>query len=143
LLYLRIFWLPWVSFDMLRHMSIGHIQEKIKEMLRFCEKRDIYTPFIIILVAVSSFSLGKTYHNVLSEPPVILSAVDMPKRTISIPVSGENETGRYVASKTGKKYHLLSCASAKSISEANRIWFDTKEAAEKAGYTPASNCKGI
>ena len=26
---------------------------------------------------------------------------------------------------------------------ANRIWFATKDEAEKAGYEPAANCKGL
>ena len=51
--------------------------------------------------------------------------------------------GKYVASKSGTKYHLPWCGGAKQIKEANKIWFDTKEEAEAAGYTPATNCKGI
>ncbi len=53
------------------------------------------------------------------------------------------EQGKYVASKKGTKYHLPWCGGAKQITEANKIWFVSKEDAEKAGYTPASNCKGI
>lgn len=49
----------------------------------------------------------------------------------------------YVASKTGTKYHLPTCAGAKQIKEENKVWFSTKEEAEAAGYTPATNCKGI
>jgi hypothetical protein len=51
--------------------------------------------------------------------------------------------GGYVASKNGTKYHLPWCGSAKQIKEENKIWFKTKADAEAAGYTPASNCKGI
>ncbi len=60
----------------------------------------------------------------------------------STPAQGTSEGG-YVASKNGTKYHLPWCGSAKQIKEENKIWFTTKEEAEKAGYTPASNCKGI
>ncbi len=49
----------------------------------------------------------------------------------------------YVASKNGTKYHLPWCGSANQIKEENKIWFATKAEAEQAGYTPASNCKGI
>lgn len=52
-------------------------------------------------------------------------------------------TGKYVASKTGEKYYLPSCGSAKRIKEENKVWFDTKEDAERAGYEPATNCKGL
>lgn len=53
------------------------------------------------------------------------------------------EGAQYVASKNGTKYHALWCSGAKTISEANKIWFSTKEEAEARGYTPAANCKGI
>jgi hypothetical protein len=52
-------------------------------------------------------------------------------------------TKRYVASKTGTKYHLPWCSGARRIKEENKVWFATKEEAEAAGYTPASNCKGL
>lgn len=51
--------------------------------------------------------------------------------------------GQYVASKKGTKYHLPWCSGGKAIAEANKIWFASKEEAERAGYTPAANCKGI
>ena len=51
--------------------------------------------------------------------------------------------GQYVASKKGTKYHLPWCPGAKQMKEENKIWFASKAEAEQAGYTPASNCKGI
>lgn len=55
----------------------------------------------------------------------------------------EGETGNYVASRTGKAYHLPWCPGAGRIKPENRVWFATKEAAEAAGYSPAGNCKGL
>lgn len=52
-------------------------------------------------------------------------------------------TGAYVGSKKGTKYHLPSCPGASRISDANKIWFTSKEDAASKGYAPASNCKGI
>ncbi|MDO8620117.1 MAG: hypothetical protein Q7R64_02095 [bacterium] len=51
--------------------------------------------------------------------------------------------GQLVASKGGTKYHFPWCSGAQRISEANKIWFSSAEEARKAGYTPASNCKGL
>jgi hypothetical protein len=51
--------------------------------------------------------------------------------------------GEYVASKSGTKYYLPWCGSAKLIKEENKIWFATKAEAEAAGYAPAANCKGL
>ncbi len=51
--------------------------------------------------------------------------------------------GTYVASKTGTKYYLPSCGTAKRIKDSNKVWFMTKTEAEAAGYQPAANCKGL
>lgn len=53
------------------------------------------------------------------------------------------QTGKYVASKNGTKYYLPSCGSANRIKEENKIYFNTKEEAEAAGFTPSSTCKGL
>ena len=49
----------------------------------------------------------------------------------------------YMASKTGTKYYLPTCGTAKRIKEENRVWFSTKDEAEAAGYGPAANCPGL
>ena len=59
-----------------------------------------------------------------------------------IPLQPSTEK-KYVGSKTGTKYHLLTCAGAKTIKDTNKIYFSSKDDAEKQGYKPASNCKGI
>ena len=53
------------------------------------------------------------------------------------------ETGKYVASKNGSKYYLPSCGTANRIKEENKIYFNTKEEAEAAGFGPSSTCKGL
>lgn len=52
-------------------------------------------------------------------------------------------SGNYVASKSGTKYYLPWCGTVKRIKDENKVWFDSKEEAEAAGYQPAANCKGI
>lgn len=64
------------------------------------------------------------------------------KVTIRKATSGPVHTDpRVVASKSGTKYHFTWCPGASTIKEANRLWFDTAEAAEAQGYTLAGNCK--
>ena len=53
------------------------------------------------------------------------------------------ETGKYVASKNGTKYYLPSCGTVSRIKEENKIYFNTKEEAEAAGFGPSSTCKGL
>lgn len=52
-------------------------------------------------------------------------------------------TGKYVASRNGTKYYLPFCGTVNRIKEENKIWFNTKEEAEAAGFGPASTCKGL
>jgi hypothetical protein len=47
---------------------------------------------------------------------------------------------KYVASISGKKYHVATCTYANNIKEDNLIYFDSKEDAEKNGYSPCSVC---
>lgn len=51
--------------------------------------------------------------------------------------------GSYVGSRKGTKYHLPWCPGARTISEENKVWFESKADAESKGYTPAANCKGL
>ena len=51
--------------------------------------------------------------------------------------------GSYVGSKTGTKYYLPWCGTAKRIKDENKVWFASKAEAETAGYEPAKNCKGL
>ncbi len=53
---------------------------------------------------------------------------------ISSSVKKEFKPGKYIASKTGAKFHSPKCDWAKKIKKANRVWFDSKEEARKAGY---------
>lgn len=93
---------------------------------------------IIVLVGTASFGLGR------------LSALETKKEPVTIKYPYDTNTsdleavaGQIIASKTGTKYHFPWCSGAKAISEKNRIIFASKEEAEKAGYAPAGNCKGL
>ena len=68
------------------------------------------------------------------------SAPVVPATAVSAAGSAE---GTYVASKSGTKYYLPSCASAKRIKDENKVWFATEAAAAAAGYAPAANCEGL
>lgn len=48
--------------------------------------------------------------------------------------------GKYVASETGKKYHIPKCDWAKKINQNNIVWLDDKSDAKKKGYEP---CKCV
>lgn len=116
--------------------------------------RDTLVLFIVILVGISGFILGRLSVGqgvreggelkVLSgSEAAVLSGASgavLPPKTTG--VSGPIEGG-VVASKTGTKYHYPWCAGAQSIKEENKVWFSSVADARAAGYLPASNCKGL
>jgi hypothetical protein len=85
--------------------------------------------------------------------PAAVGAASAAAKSVVKPVAKESmpiptpvpatQAHTYVASKTGKKYYLPTCAGAKRIKEENKIWFATREQAAAAGYSPAAKCKGI
>jgi len=50
------------------------------------------------------------------------------------PVYTNFDPGKYVGSKMGKTYHAPKCDWAKKIDSKNRVWFEDKAEAKKAGY---------
>lgn len=135
-------------------MSIQELSSKFKGILRSTE---FHLSLLIVAVSLGSFILGrlsvieKSYlieqkSQFVDTQPLSSEATTKFENRISNPDTATEvpqSENAYVASKNGTKYHLPWCGSAKQIKEENKIWFATKEEAEKAGYTPAANCKGI
>ncbi len=135
-------------------MSIQELSAKFKGILK---NTDYLLTALIVVVSLISFALGRLSvereivgkndayaqfysgnggNTLISTSAPMTSGEEM---NIASPTAAQG----YVASKSGTKYHLPWCGSAKQIKEENKIWFATKEEAERAGYSPASNCKGI
>ena len=93
---------------------------------------------IIFLVAFASFGLGR-----LSVIESVRPAVSITQAPSVAPTRAMYMGGQYVASRTGTTYYFPWCGGAQNISPENQVWFKTEEAAEKAGYRPAKNCKGL
>ena len=125
-------------------MSIYDLSEKGK---------DVLTVIIIILVGLISFELGRLSKenrssNLKIEYPAPITGpqgVEQEASAISavnnleasLPTASKN----FFASKKGKKYYSLSCSAGKSIKQENRVYFETREGAEKAGYALSSSCR--
>ncbi len=121
-------------------MSIKDNLLKIKPHIN----QNLFFASILILVAILSFGLGKMSANQEKRTPIILGSFEVSKNSNIpvIPASFKVEE-EIVASKNGKSYYLSSCASANRILPENKITFSSREVAEKAGYKPAQNCKGL
>ena len=118
----------------------------IPEILHSRKAHTVALVLIMTFLGVFSFGLGRLSVegegkvNILECPKTPLNATVAQVKTVSATAV---ETGQYVASRNGTKYHFPWCSGAQRIKEENKIFFDTREAAEKAGYGPASNCKGL
>ena len=129
------------------------------------KKEDLFLYAIIVLMGIGSFGLGRL--SATKEDSIKPWVQTAELGSISAPTQGRDSDrnvgapyslpaeeqaalstvmpagGFYVASAKGTKYHLPWCAGASKISEENKVIFKTKDEAEKAGYAPAGNCKGI
>lgn len=122
------------------------IQELARYFKGLCSNSDVLLVVIIIVTGVGGFALGKA-SNSSFEAMKAISHEERNNKPLKIPQTEQEATvianQQYVASKNGTKYHLLWCPGAKQIKEENKVYFESKDEAERAGYTPAANCKGI
>jgi Metal binding domain of Ada len=130
--------------------------EKLKS---FLTDDALFQAILLVMVAITSFGLGRQsvlegdVKSVGISP--VSSSVEVPETSTLAPVpmiatsSSEQKVvagvidGVVVASKSGSKYHLPTCAGAKTIKPENLISFTSREEAEAAGYAPAANCPGL
>lgn len=124
--------------------------EKLKSFLL---DDHIFFGLIVIMVAISSFGLGRASVAADREalPGVrLINSAAVPPLPEGLSLSSSSAVtispvakGSFVASKSGTKYHLTSCPGAKQIREENKIYFSSKQEALAAGYKPAANCPGL
>lgn len=131
-------------------MSISNNPKKINKFIEFT--------LILILMLLLAFALGAITLGMTAKSPITIKYPQEgagvkrgeekkaekgdESNGVNKPL-GANVIGAVVASKKGKKYHLPWCAGAKAILAENKITFENPEAAQKAGYGPAKNCKGL
>ncbi len=130
--------------------SIQHLKDKIKG-LAYPDKSLILQAFIVILVAVGSFGLGRlTYSSPKSEKVAIIN-LDSTKGdkvtyykksspTKEVAPTSNTTTGVYVASKNGKLYYRVGCGASSRIKEENKIFFNTEQEARDAGLQGSDSC---
>lgn len=131
-------------------MNISELYRKGKYKIDDLTKSELYTIALIILIGFAGFGLGRLSFIEDNRKPVKIEYPEYLSANASNAgktINGDNPPsiaqGLLVASKNGSKYHFPWCSGGKSISEKNKIWFDSVDEARKAGYTPASNCKGL
>jgi len=104
------------------------------------QKQDIFYAIIISLVLIIIFSLGYFIANLnkLQKPPVVIEKNN--NNVVEYTQNSEILQEGVVASINSDKYHYLHCSGAKRISEKNKIYFDSPQDAQNAGFVLAGNC---
>lgn len=135
-------------------MTIAEARDTCKRALERIP-RDVLVVTALVLASSAGFGLGyltgqgagkgsDIWIEVVPPPVAGVAAETAPPATRArTPDDTPPQVGAYVASKNGTKYYLPSCAGAKRISNANRVWFASVAAAQAAGYAPAANCPGL
>lgn len=121
----------------IRGASIQEWRQKIKDLLDTAIGNWGLVA-IVFLVGVASFGLGR-----LSALEDTRSPVSLKQTPEEAKPQGRYLGGLYVASRGGSVYYYPWCSGAANISLANQVWFDSKTAAQKAGYRVSKSCKGL
>lgn len=127
-------------------MSINDFYNKIKSKLCI-DTATIMCLFVLVLVAVSSFGLGRlsTSSGINKSDnesiQVVKNEIGKSREEDFMPDNTNTKKKMYIASKNGKLYYGINCSGAKRISAKNALWFASASDAEKAGYKFASSCK--
>lgn len=120
-------------------MSLEQIAEKIKSFFKF-------KPFFInlaILCLSMALAIGVflAYKSApMAKAPTIEYGAFNPEFRILEPKIGDM-AGKIGASSGGTRYYYSHCSGLARIKPENRLYFDTPEEAENAGFSLAENCK--
>ncbi len=113
--------------------------------------RDVFVVLVLIGTALFSFGLGRV--SVLApRPPVVITMATSSDVYLSpaADISGEGSVNQTASAagagaaitgtRTTRSYYFSWCSGVNRIKEKNRVYFNSKEEAENAGYHPASSC---
>jgi len=126
--------------------------QKIKLFIESEKGEDILVVLIVILVGIGSFELGRLSKSDRSggikieytDPSALesLGGVSETANALSSVAPDENKVkGGYFASSRGTKYYPADCTAGQSIKESNKVWFETRDEAERADYELSSSCR--
>lgn len=130
-------------------MSIEEKAQEIKWWALSEKGKDTILVVSIALALLGAFGLGRL--SVRGENSVVISSNGTKEVEIVDPLAfvstasakgdlASAESGPIVASKRGTKYYFTWCSGAKSLSAANKIYFQSEEEAKTAGYERSESC---
>lgn len=93
---------------------------------------------LTVLVALIAFGLGRISALQESRPLISVDHAPTSERPRAMALGGQ-----FVASRTGTVYYFPWCGGAQQIAPGSQVWFTSENAAKRAGYRPAKNCRGL
>lgn len=129
-------------------VDIIYFMEKIKKVKEFIgrNKKELFISASFILIAFIAFGLGRMSTLDEQKYPIWFEEVGEEKITTAKSQIVNNETQVdkvLVGSRNSDIYYYTWCSGAKRIKQENKIYFSSKQEAEKAGYKSAGNCEGL
>ena len=125
-----------------RPSAFNGVKQFFNETIQSEKGKDILIVFIVILVGLGSFELGRLSKESASEGLKIEYPSQNSNQEANIVSAVNNAPGKnFFASSRGSKYYPITCSAGKTIRIENRVYFTTKAEAEKAGYELSSSCK--
>lgn len=110
--------------------------------------KDIMVVIIVILVGLGSFELGRLSKGNGTSGIKIEYTEETSGQEANVASAIENteiiqnsSRKSFFASNKGNKYYPVGCSAGKTLKQENRIYFATKEEAERAGYSLSSSCR--
>lgn len=110
--------------------------------------KDIMVVIIVILVGLGSFELGRLSKGNGTSGIKIEYTEETSGQEANVASAIENteiiqnsSRKSFFASNKGSKYYPVGCSAGKTLKQENRIYFATKEEAERAGYSLSSSCR--
>ncbi len=119
-------------------MSIHNVLVKIKTLDSGAKER-VFVVFLIILVGVASFGLGRLSTLDHAKVPVHIESFASPSPEVL--GSSTVAASAVFASKTGTTYYYPSCTGTTRIAEKNKITFSSAKEAEAFGLHIGPGCK--
>lgn len=113
-------------------MTIAGLGVKCKASLARIP-RDLLILAVLLLSCTASFGLGYLSGESAGQGSEVSITPS--------PLVSTTSDGTVVASRSGSKYYFPWCSGVDRISEANKVWFPSEDAARAQGYALASNCK--
>ncbi|HRH25409.1 MAG TPA: Ada metal-binding domain-containing protein [Parcubacteria group bacterium] len=98
-----------------------------------------FLAIVIVLVALLSFGVGRLTSTQREGVEINFDQSLLQNTASAANVSSSVTTGKISASVNGTRYYYPHCKS--TVSEKNKIFFDSAAQAEEAGYELAVNCK--